>query len=140
MNEKIIEIQNPDGTKTRYKVLEEMPEGITVTPKDDIDIEKIRHSFDNIQIYMRGTEDRIPKEELKWFTAYRIVKACIENLNGNEKGGVEIASNKIGGIHSHGWKGSDNQTNILPMMKDKKTAEKVISLCEAELKVLFGVK
>lgn len=121
--------------------------------KDDIDIEKTREAWKYVTYETDTVSGKkwttlMTKEEAEWFTAYRIVKAVIEKLNDGWKpewgkiGSYYVVQRRhIGGEefiianYNLGY-----ETSILPVFESEETAEKVISLCEPELKVLFGVK
>ena len=130
------------------------------TPKDEIDMEEIRrkHDFEITfnkftgKYYGMHPETKLPTDdELKFFTAYRIVKYVIDTLNGEwegditEVGVVEISYNTDcpfpyrKGFNVHSTTRGVRQC-IIPVIKNTETAEKVISLCEPELRVLFSVK
>jgi len=116
--------------------------------KDDIDIEEIRNkvfkSRDVLSSYWN--EIGITAQESDFFTAYRIVKAVIEKLNGDWKPEMEkishndfICWSKV----SESFKMNDcskDHVSVIPYIKDHVVGNQVISLCEPELKVLFGVK
>lgn len=113
--------------------------------KDDIDIEAIRKSFKPIWL----THDLIPNntiEEINFIEAYRIIKAVTDQLNGDWKPDYSISQPKFYVYRTteyFEWRISADDgiiTSIIPKCKDRETAEKVIELCESELKVLFGVK
>lgn len=116
--------------------------------KDDIDIEAIRKSFKP----MWKTNYLIPNttiEEIKFIEAYRIVKAVIDQLNGewepdwNKKTFFisldRISSEiKIGTNHDVNYN-IRNNSSLLPACRDLMSAYEVIRLCEPELRTLFGV-
>lgn len=125
-----------------YKQLVE--EGFAEEIKDDIDMEKIRKYN---SIYFPALGNSITQIEAEWFTAYRIVKAVMDKLNGDWKPNWEDENTeKYTILYNYDVKSFKTDYNyyrkylILPSCKDEETAEKVISLCEPELKVLFNIK
>lgn len=138
--------KNQLSTVIKYYVLDIIC-GWAEEVKDEIDIEEIR--FDRRLLWCQEFEDqKITKNEMDWFTAYRIVKDVIEKLNGywkpNTNSGREVQHETIqlslrtNTIMSDTYE--NYRVNILPMIKDGSTAEKVIELCNPELEILFGVK
>ncbi len=124
-------------------------DGFAEEVKDEIDIEEIRNEL--YAVRNLRTADNFSHSELEFFTSYRIVKAVIEKLNGDWE--YKHIHEGRDYYHKDHWSiilrdsefKADNYLNwslssILPVIKDNQTAEKVISLCEPELKVLFGVK
>lgn len=125
-------------------------DGFAEIVKDDIDMEEIRKSFliephhlyDNEYINLPYPN----KDEAEWFTAYRIVKAVTDKLNGDWKPDWEDENTEkyailydydVKSFEISGW--CLSKYSIIPNYKDEETAKKVISLCEPELKVLFGI-
>lgn len=108
--------------------------------KDEIDVEWIRK-----QKYFGASFLSI--KELNFFIAYRVVKAVIEKLNDgwepdwNEPNQIktyvsyDCSDNKL---YDNNW--STVKTSVLPCLKDRESAQKLIKLCTPELKILFNVK
>lgn len=121
--------------------------GFAEEVKEEIDVEVIRTHFNSCKLYMaHQTGVGCPKPEAEWFTAYRIVKAVIEKLNGDWLNPISIPFNGTFYIFynrdekifmSDYW--NAYVPTIFPGLKDKKSCKKVIELCEPELKILFGV-
>lgn len=133
--EKVFNFTKNDGFAYDYCFL--IKDGFAEEIKDDIDIEAIRNRFNKDEIFP------IHSDEINFFNAYRIVKAVIDQLNEDWKPDEETQTYEIY------WYGSKERMNVFPSMntrsmnplcKDKETAQRVIELCEPELKVLFGVK
>lgn len=140
-----------------YNVKAFIADGWAEEIKDDIDIEAIRKEIkDSSKIAVIGfdwAEEKesttesvvvIPMEFEPFITAYRIVKAVIDQLNGdwnpdwndyNRKTSIRYDDNN--GFSVDWFYG---RVTIIPICKDNKTAQKVIELVTEELKVLFGVK
>ncbi len=126
-----------------YKVPTLIERGWAEEIKDDIDIEQIREKKKVYAEFYVGIET---EEELQFFSAYRIVKAVIEKLNGDW---FPFWNNTTQLKYDVGYSNSNNrfelndcktyQSNIIPHCKDEETARKVISLCEPELRILFSV-
>lgn len=130
------------GLGFEYNVSRLISHGWAEEIKDDIDIEEIRNDYLEVKAggkYITNYSD----SDAEWFTAYRIVKAVIEKLNGDS---IELlyamwnidyhfGSKTFAPLHD-----PTKILNILPMCGSAKIAAEVISLCEPELKVLFGVK
>lgn len=132
--------------------------GFSEEIKDDIDIEAIRNAALEWEclLFVRPQYEKDGiNGDIKWLTSYRIVKAFIDHLNGEWKPEWEEIKNSrylseelkwfITGYHLNieefNVVGYYNQIHsIIPACKDKETAQKVIELCEPELKILFGVK
>lgn len=113
--------------------------------KDDIDIEEIRKSYKLWSQYPYSMAE-LSKEEQIFLTAYRIVKAVIEKLNGDWKPNWSESNGIIHLFYNHrhnelGW-GLTYSIDYSPsfLLKNVEIAQKVISLCESELYILFGVK
>lgn len=135
------EVNSHDRHKYDWPLL--IKTGFAEEVKDDIDIEEIRNEIgmwtkdDNGRVnFLMG----INIKELDWFEAYRIVKAVIEKLNGDQKAEVEIIYSNSGNFTAMAGCGGIERINILPSCKNVQAAKEAISLCESELKVLFGVK
>lgn len=116
---------------------------------DEIDIEEIRETFLQKKynsLHTKGATMEMSGYEADWFTAYRIVKAVIEKLNGDWKPDwSNIDLDKWTIVYNHEDKHFTVNNNqyfecTFWYLKDQDTTKKVISLCEPELKVLFGVK
>lgn len=109
--------------------------GFAEIVKDNIDIEHIRT---NISYYMDKNSD-----DFEFVKSYRIVKAVIDQLEKYSRQermyeiGLKIGSN--GKFAARGLKGKQVTFSILPKGK-LSTIEKVIELCDPELKLLFEVK
>lgn len=114
--------------------------------KKEFDLEEIKQPFlQDLRdgAHKDGYSFGIGYEEADWFTAYRIVKAVIEKLNGgwkpdweNEPGyGVCYRYDKTVTTHSYIC-----NTSLLPSCKDTTVVEKVIELCGPELKILFNIE
>lgn len=118
--------------------------------KDDIDIEAIRKSLrisKSLHINEYGSSHGLNSDELNFFTAYRIVKTVIDQLNGNWKPdwndedqnkNLIIFNVETQKFNSDNW--FSYNPSILGVCKNKNVSEKIIKLCEPELKILFGVK
>ncbi len=122
----------------RYHVNYLIGNGYAEEIQDDIDIEKIRK-----QPLGDGGSDRYIKmtdETFDWYKSFQTIKAVIEKLNGIEKrpsSNCEIYRLNGGfALDDH----LEKRIGWLPMCFSKAIGEKVIALCEPELKVLFGVK
>ena len=131
---------------------EAIEKGFAEEVKDEIDIEEIRRliKLDLVTAPIPNISNRVGikclDSEAEWFTAYRTVKSVIEKLNGDWKPnwqdfdqvkwelGYSNKESKFSGISTNHW-----HYSIMPYVPDKETAEKVIALCEPELKVLFNV-
>lgn len=119
-----------------------------VVETDEIDMEEVRDKF-GLTWETNGIGPMLPilhkvsETEAKFFTAYRIIKHVIDTLNGDWKFDIENEDYYVPCVHSNGKLTTHNficRSTILPSCKNQETAEKVISLCEPELKILFGVK
>lgn len=116
--------------------------------KDDIDIEEIRKTFNfKLSTPSEGFWTSGTKEEMEWFIAYRIVKACIEKLNGDWKFELKedgdsnfFIDYRLGEGFINDCGASYFQHSIIPYCKNSLVTQKLISLCEPELKVLFNIK
>lgn len=112
-------------------------DGFAEEVKDEIDMEQFRKNYDH---------SICSKEEQRWFGAYRIVKAVIDTLNGDwnmDWSSVDnylIRYNHLDHEFYAAYFSQPTQGFLLPYMKDRKTAEKVIKLCGPELKILFNIK
>ncbi len=113
--------------------------------KDDIDIEEIRKQHTWKESWGQQFLSLSPDEH-DFFTAYRIVKAVIEKLNGDWKPDME---DKDQVFWEAMWDKSDNAFKTMDCRRvscmnipaaSEEVIKKVIALCEPELKVLFGVK
>lgn len=116
--------------------------------KDEIDMEEVRNRFRERNIWDSDYQpSEKEKQETQFFNAYRIVKHVIDTLNGDWKADWNNSQQTkyiIGYDHAYVatiiLTGMVCKRGISLKCKDPKTAEKIISLCEPELKVLFGVK
>lgn len=117
--------------------------------KDEIDMEEMRKKFtvwNHTNFNLAYPQPQITKEEGDFFTAYRIVKHVTDTLNGDWKSSWGEREENVTLSYRHNlnkfvpevW--CRYQYSIIPAMKNLETAEKVISLCEPELKILFNVK
>lgn len=119
--------------------------------KDEIDMKEIREKYDLPITFGEWLENKVPGcipfDDLRFFINYRIVKAVIEKLNGTYK--VDWRSfhtNKWGIKFNHTtctlspWAEERIQYSPIPHCVSLEITEKVIELCEPELKILFGVK
>lgn len=113
--------------------------------KYDVDIEAIRQKVSiEVGIFESKTNDYLP--ESKWFKSYLTVKEVITQLNGDWKPIYEVGMDhyQILGYNYDEKKLIHDQDyyrlfTLLPPCRDVNVAEKVIELCEPELKVLFKV-
>lgn len=142
-----------DHSNFHYSSLRALIEEGWAEEVDDIDIEEIRKQY-NPYPMNRGVKPQdgylLPKltfEEMEWITAYRVVKEVIEKLNGDWKPVWDGEVNhKYEIYYSYPEKQFDseyqkyNMYQQIPVCKDRKTVKQVISLCEPELKILFGVQ
>lgn len=133
--------------KNEFVIEDLINEGFAKEIKDDIDIEAIR-----IFYHSGGTKNKtmpllLDNEEREFFNSYRIVKAVIDQLNGDWKPGWNDEDEEKYYIHyvyisKKKFNIDSNeifQISILPYCKNYEIAQKVIELCEPELKVLFGI-
>lgn len=111
-----------------------------------VDIEEIRKDL-TIKEWHANTLGGFGGDDFsKWISAYLVVKAVIEKLNGDWKPDwSNIDLDKWTIMYNHEDKHfmvNDNQYFECTFwyLKDQDTTKKVISLCEPEIKVLFGVK
>lgn len=147
-------LSNNNPNYHNYSVKNLIKESFAEEIKDDIDIEAIRrekspvgmHHNNHYFLSFDNADGEYSNEELEFFRAYRIVKAVIDQLNGDWKPDWQM-ENKVFCIcfnHEYGkldiTYDIDKQYNILPYCKNEETAQKVIELCEPELKVLFNIK
>lgn len=131
-----------------YSVISLMEDGWAEEAKDEIDMEEVRRKIGPFRIELSindgfDTTWNQSKEEWDFFKAFLVIKHVIDTLNGEEKINTyhsyellfNIDKNKIDIV-----KTMNNKMSLLPFIKDKQTAEKVISLCEPELRILFSVE
>ncbi len=148
---KIEEIRNGKngiliGYGHSYKVERLLESGWAEEIKYEIDVNSIRskisnkytdcagHPLGSMKVFCRD-------EEAEWFTSYRIVEAVIKELNGDIMDLYAMTNicfcyitKKLSTIPDGNFR-----YNILPQCGSVEIAEKVIELCEPELKVLFGI-
>ncbi len=132
-------------TYSSLKVLIE--DGWAEEIKDGVDIEAIRNAYIGIDAWAPSIMSPDNLDNRRFYKAYLVVKKVIDRLNGDWKPIYEIGMEKyfiIGYDHNSKefqWdNGSINQYTILPPCKNSEVTNKVMELCEPELKVLFGVK
>ena len=111
----------------------------------EIDMEEIRKQiYRTTCSYCEQSMDKEICSDTAWFTAYRIVKAVIEKLNGEWKA-TGKSSQKVFYIQfsrmgkcffSDYW---CDASFSMTAIKDQEISQKVIELCEPELKILFGI-
>lgn len=143
-----------------YKVKMLLDSGWAEEIKNEIDIEAIRKSlkitlmedgigthYDPIAHPERDKPWDIEVNEIEFFTAYRVVKKVIDILNGDWKPDWE-GDNYNKYYIRYDWEDKEFtydsvkyiSFNIFPVCKDNSIAQKVIGLCESELKILFDIK
>lgn len=126
--------------------------------KDDIDIEAIREKYKLFSVHMNNFDKEkthsweflpaLNEDEMVFINAYRIVKEVIDQFNCDWKPDWEksISERKYTpsyDYHDKKWyiqSTGFHIENIFPPCKNREDCQKVIELCEPELKVLFGVK
>lgn len=130
----------------RYQVSVLIKQCFAEVVKDDTDIEAIRKSWYGMpNLYKPYENGKIIN--LNFYYAYLVVKAVVDQLNGDWKPDWQNQKqNKIAICYDHdnnlfkvnSWNYS--QESIMPYLENKENGKKVIELCEPELKVLFGIK
>lgn len=136
----------------RYRAVKLIESGWAEEVREEIDIGAIRSRAKLIQLYSGNSEKsiayrQIPEEKMKFFNAYEIVRAFIDQLNGEWKPVYEAGmdSYRILGYNFDTGSLMHDQDSyrlftILPPVQDAEKADRVIELCQKELEVLFGVK
>lgn len=140
-----IDKENSSDTYTVYQLIKE---GFAEKVKDEIDMEEIRKQiYRNTCSYCEQSMDKEICSDTAWFTAYRIVKAVIEKLNGDWKpnwNSDEFNKYQIGFSYEKGKFQVDTACRLdscaFLTLKNNETSYKVIEICEPELKILFGIK
>lgn len=133
-----------------FTVTDLLEDGYAEEITDDVDIEAIRKNHVSWSVGGGTTEFgfQMSEKDIAFVGAYFIVKAVIDQLNGDFKIKWSKDNNEDKYHIYYDWNGSKfvpddvwlSQFSILPYCKDKKTAQRVIELCDPELKVLFGVR
>lgn len=129
-----------------YKVKMLLDSGWAEELKDDIDIEAIRARYERIGLLTIVCFFQETVQDRQFYRAYLIVKAVIDQLNGDWKPNwknVDELKYLIQLLNTGSFSTEfywENNKTIIPTIKNKETAQKVIELCEPELKVLFGFK
>lgn len=125
--------------KITYSKRELVDLGFAEEVKDEIDIGKIRREYGAIYDHESNSLPALGMAESEFFSAYRIVKAVIEKLNGNLTGNWEIVKYEKGPTFTtQFYNGSKH--NLLPGIALEKDTYTVLKLCKPELEILFGVK
>lgn len=152
----ILRYKSSTGHSCEFDVRSLILEGFAEEIKDDIDIEEIREERGRKENRMKYNWTQVmSQKERIWFDAYVTVKAVIEKLNGgwepnwnihesvnefapeNENYFIQYSNKrKLFSDTYNYW----TKVSLLPECKNSEIAQKVISLCEPELKILFEVK
>ncbi len=142
-------VNRNDERDAQYQTKYLIEQGWAEEIKDDIDIEEIRNYFRSLlKSFVSntpfGVDIACSNEQGEFFTAYRIIKAVIEKLNGDWKDSFEeLKFFPEYSTVSEEWFDQDCNPiakGLLPFCKSENVAKQLISLCEPELKVLFGVE
>lgn len=135
------------GRNVTYMFNPLIEQGYAEIVKDDIDIESIRDKYRSMTWDGKDFKPVLQIDESLFFNAYRIVKTVIDQLNGDWKPdwndedqnkNLIIFNVETQKFNSDNW--FSYNPSILGVCKNKNVSEKVIKLCEPELKVLFGIK
>lgn len=147
-----IEVSNYEvgsGCRFVYKLKDLISEGWAEEVKE-IDVEVIRSYYKNTEIHGRQIDFQLDFASLtiseqNWFKAFLVVKAVIEQLNGDWKADWKDGDENKYIIYSDRGMKLEIERNqiyifsLLPYCKNKETAQKVIDLCTPELEMLFGL-